>query len=71
MVFFYIPSLNLALEVDGLYWHRDAEKDLRKRAFLESMGYSVLNIVCKNEHTLQQEFLMEFCAFLLRHPLKK
>ncbi|MBM3120487.1 MAG: DUF559 domain-containing protein [Chloroflexi bacterium] len=41
---FLLPDLNVALEVDGIYWHRDPRKDERKAIFLQGFGLSVCRI---------------------------
>ncbi len=42
---FYLPAFHLVLEVDSLYWHeRTIERDKRKDAKLQAMGYAVLRI---------------------------
>ena len=53
---FYIPSLNLIIEVDGCWWHRcpihfntgDSQrfrdKDMKRTKNLEALGYNVLRI---------------------------
>lgn len=41
----FIPSLRAVIEVDGRYWHQDAdEKDARKNEFLAQLGYQVLRL---------------------------
>lgn len=42
---FYVPSLNLLIEADGTYWHSrpwSKERDARKTAKAEALGYTVL-----------------------------
>ena len=41
---FLLINLNIALEVDGEYWHRNKEKDDRKDAYMLSKGFSVVRI---------------------------
>jgi len=41
---FLLPTMRIALEVDGAYWHRIPEKDARKDAFLVKHGWRVLRI---------------------------
>lgn len=44
---FYIPDGNLLIEVDGIYWHREAndrDTDARKTAYAEKKGYAVERI---------------------------
>lgn len=48
----FIPSIKLAIEVDGGYWHQDRiEEDTRKNANLATMGISVLRV---RENTLEK-----------------
>tara|TARA_B100001057_G_C22801986_1_gene931866 strand:+ start:155 stop:1747 length:1593 start_codon:yes stop_codon:yes gene_type:complete len=40
-----IPEVNLIVEYDGSYWHKDREKrDLEKNHYFEGLGYKVLRI---------------------------
>lgn len=41
---FMLIDHNIALEVDGVYWHPDPEKDKRRAKQIESKGYKVLHI---------------------------
>lgn len=41
---FFIPSRNLAVEVDGVYWHTRAKSDARKVAKLVAAGYRVIRV---------------------------
>jgi Protein of unknown function (DUF559) len=42
---FYLPNQNLIIEVDEPYWHdKTKDRDLRKKLFLESKGYTVERI---------------------------
>lgn len=44
---FLIPDIDLALEIDGEYWHgtdRQQAKDPKRDRFLESVGLSVLHV---------------------------
>jgi very-short-patch-repair endonuclease len=42
---YILPSLNVALEVDGSYWHRKRpEADKRKDKYLSSKGFNVVRI---------------------------
>lgn len=41
----YIPELNLALEIDGSYWHRNkSESDLLKNMVLQNHGVQMLRV---------------------------
>ena len=41
----YIPSLNLAIEYDGRYWHENKlETDNKKTRMLNESGFSVLHV---------------------------
>lgn len=43
----YIPTMNLAIEVDGTYWHslkKAIKADARKDTFIESIGMNLLRI---------------------------
>jgi len=42
IVDFAIPSLSLAIEVDGKYWHQDTEKDRIRQLKIEEKGWDVL-----------------------------
>ena len=37
-----IPKLNLAIEYDGSYWHKDIEKDIKRQKELENEGWLFL-----------------------------
>jgi len=44
---FFIPSLGLVIECDGIYWHNRPgvrEKDKRRDTYIKSCGYAVLRI---------------------------
>lgn len=41
---FYLPELNIALEVDGDYWHQNIDRDIRKENKLNSVGLRVVRI---------------------------
>lgn len=41
---FYLPAFTLVLEVDGDYWHTDRQRDIRKTAKLNALGYMVARI---------------------------
>lgn len=41
---FLIPSLNLVIECDGIYWHRDKRRDIAKNHFLKKQGYQLLRL---------------------------
>lgn len=38
---FSIPSIRLIIEADGEYWHQDAEKEAKRDAYLQSLGWRV------------------------------
>jgi len=47
---FYLPELNIVLEIDGEYWHSRPEvkkRDVRQTKYLEDCGYKVLRILDK------------------------
>lgn len=44
---FAIPSYQIAIEVDGEYWHKDKEKDARRDAVINSHGWLVLRFAGK------------------------
>lgn len=48
---FAIPSRNLAIEVDGAYWH-DKERDAQRDAILTANGWRVLRF---SEHRVRKE----------------
>jgi len=37
-----VPKLDIAIEVDGSYWHQDKEKDLKRQKELEVEGWNFL-----------------------------
>lgn len=37
-----VPSLKVAIEYDGSYWHQDIEKDEKRDQYLESQGWKIL-----------------------------
>lgn len=39
---FAIPSLGIVIECDGLYWHKDIEKDKERQKRIEAAGWFVL-----------------------------
>ena len=39
---FVLPKYKLAIEVDGLYWHQDKEKDLKRQRYIERKGWTVI-----------------------------
>lgn len=41
---FLLPELRIALEVDGIYWHRNTKRDERKTRYIESHGWRVCRI---------------------------
>lgn len=41
---FLIPTIRVAIECDGTYWHQDAVKDARKDSFLVKHGWRVFRI---------------------------
>mgnify|MGYP001583285310 CR=1 FL=1 len=41
---FYIPRLNLAIECDGNYWHRNKSRDKKKNAFLKTNHIKLLRL---------------------------
>ncbi len=51
LIDFLLPDLNIAIEVDGIYWHSmpgAKERDGRKDDFLKSLGYTPLRITDKS-----------------------
>jgi very-short-patch-repair endonuclease len=44
---FAIPSYQIAIEVDGEYWHKDKEKDAKRDAVINSYGWLVLRFAGK------------------------
>lgn len=41
----FVPSLSAVIEVDGRYWHQNADaKDARKNEFLSKLGYQVFRL---------------------------
>lgn len=41
---FYIPLLNLAIECDGKYWHKDKTRDKAKNQYLKRHGIKLLRL---------------------------
>lgn len=60
---FLIPP-NLAIEVDGAYWHQDKKRDKRKNKWLHKHGYIILRLP---EHTVENELWA--CEQLILHFL--
>jgi len=40
-----IPSLNLAIEYDGSYWHPDEIYDKKRQKFIENQGWKVIRFI--------------------------
>ena len=41
----YIPSIELCIEIDGSYWHRNRRNnDKKKNIILENLGYSIIRL---------------------------
>ncbi|MBR2672166.1 MAG: zinc-ribbon domain-containing protein [Oscillospiraceae bacterium] len=40
----FIPSINVAIEYDGAYWHQDAERDTRKTRIVLNKGITLIRI---------------------------
>ena len=45
---FYIEEFKLIIEIDGEYWHKDKDKDIRKDEEAKDLGYTTLRIIPKN-----------------------
>jgi very-short-patch-repair endonuclease/endogenous inhibitor of DNA gyrase (YacG/DUF329 family) len=45
---FLLPQRRVALEVDGAYWHQDANRDARKDRYLTRHGWQVIRITEAN-----------------------
>jgi very-short-patch-repair endonuclease len=59
----YIPSLEIGIEYDGWYWHKDKlEKDREKSIFLEKKGITLIRI--------REEPLENACLQDIRHNRK-
>jgi len=41
---FFLPMVNICLEVDGKYWHSDPLKDIKRDKKLKKLGYVVIRI---------------------------
>jgi len=41
---FFIPLLNLVIECDGTYWHKDAKRDRAKNQYLKRHGFKLLRL---------------------------
>jgi len=41
---FFIPIVNLVIECDGAYWHRNKKRDARKNHYLKSRGYKLIRL---------------------------
>jgi very-short-patch-repair endonuclease len=41
---FFLPNLNIALEVDGKYWHQNKTRDQKKNQYLADRGLKVVRI---------------------------
>lgn len=39
-----IPTLSLGFEYDGVYWHQDENKDLKRKKEIEEKGWQIFNI---------------------------
>lgn len=53
-----IPSLGLAIEYDGSYWHQDKEKDKKRQKLLEDDGWIFIRYV--DYIPSQKEFLYDY-----------
>jgi len=61
----FVPSVNLAIECDGEYWHRDTkERDARKDNILKEMGITVLRL---SESEIRDN--MEYCKKIINSHL--
>jgi len=41
---FFVPLLNLAIECDGTYWHRDSKRDRAKNQYLKRHNLKILRL---------------------------
>ena len=41
---FFLPMVNICLEVDGKYWHSNPLKDIKKDKSLKKLGYGIVRI---------------------------
>ena len=41
---FFFPSSNLVFEIDGSYWHRDKEKEIKRDNLFNKGGYKIIHI---------------------------
>jgi len=63
---FGLPEYKIAIEVDGLYWHQDKEKDLRRQREIEAEGWFVLRFD-ENEMKYEGDVSDEVGRILANH----
>lgn len=39
-----IEGIKIDVEYDGMFWHQDKQRDIRRNNFVQSQGYKVLRI---------------------------
>ena len=65
---FFIPSLNLILEFDGTYYHRDTtenkEREMRRDENIIDSGYSVLHISEKEYNENKELTILKVVNFI-------
>ncbi len=51
----FLDNIKIDIEVDGQYWHQDANKDRRRDEFVKSSGFKVLRIKFNKKIPTKQE----------------
>ncbi len=64
---FAIPSLKIAIECDGEYWHQDKEKDLIRQRKIENEGWFVLRYSDARINKCLDEVKRELSRVLCNH----
>ena len=52
-IFICVNGINIDIEYEGCYWHRDSQRDIKRDKFLQSQGFKTLRI--KSGHLLPTE----------------
>ena len=64
---FAFPEHKIAIEVDGAYWHKDKEKDLKRQQDIELEGWTVLRYGEKRVNTEVDKCVDELCRVINNH----
>lgn len=66
---FLLTDKRVAIEIDGIYWHRDMVKDARKTRYLNNLGWHVLRITDLEISHIQDlgSFIINSLKCITRH----